>query len=158
VRIDLGQIEICGSAHLGFSPVPEEGRWGRAFRRFESDLDVAVVSVGLFTRCWESLQDDPPQMAKLQRLRVLQDLFWGMFNPFILKLAIGREGNPFITDWWNLFDSLEVFPVKAVRGRIYRTEAEMNGYHCRSIRRAQDLILAGQLPAPALESRNSVEH
>src|SRR3954451_21953211 len=65
MRVDLGHIEICGSGHLGFSPVPEQGRFGRPFTPGESDLDVAIVSVGLFTRCWESVQEQPPSMRQL---------------------------------------------------------------------------------------------
>src|ERR1019366_3612951 len=42
VRLHPLQIILCGSAHLGFSPVP--GKLGNPFNSLSSDIDVAVVS------------------------------------------------------------------------------------------------------------------
>src|SRR5262245_48591071 len=46
VRLHPLQLIICGSAHLGFSPVPD--KLGKPFDSSSSDIDVAVVSTELF--------------------------------------------------------------------------------------------------------------
>jgi hypothetical protein len=48
LRIELHplQLMLCGSAHLGFSPVPD--KLGKPFDSRSSDIDVAVVSTELF--------------------------------------------------------------------------------------------------------------
>src|SRR5262249_20345431 len=71
------QLILCGSAHLGFSPVPE--KLGKPFDSSLSDIDVAVVSIELFDRWWSELQSIELIPAVLTK--VANDLFWGFINP-----------------------------------------------------------------------------
>jgi hypothetical protein len=144
IRIELSGVSVCGSGHLGFSPVPEAGRWGRPFAPGSSDLDVAVVSTPLFLKCWEGLQANPPATDLMVKHRVLRDLFWGLLNPINLRRACGA-GNAFVSAWWKVFETIDVNPAKAVHGRIYRSEFEMNRYHFKSIRLAQERLENGEL-------------
>jgi hypothetical protein len=115
---------LCGSAHLGFSPVPS--KLGKPFDPTSSDIDVAIVSAEIFDRWWSELQTIELVPAVLQR--VADDLFWGFINPANIKdvSQIGRE-------WWEVFGSIQTDRARGVRGRLYRYYWSMQSYHAHAI-------------------------
>ncbi len=120
VKLHSFQLILCGSAHLGFSPVPE--KLGKPFDSSSSDIDVSVVSTELFDRWWAELQSSallPPLLT-----RIADDLFWGFINPAIVKNVsqIGRK-------WWDVFGAMGTNRAKGVRGRLYRDYWAMQNYH-----------------------------
>lgn len=120
------QLVVCGSAHLGFSPVWGE-KYGAPFDPRRSDIDVAVIHGELFERCWSELQngrEEPPDQVR-------DDLFWGLINPALIKDAC-RFGEK----WWTLFGALRTDRARGVRGRLYRNHWSMQNYHRVSIVRA----------------------
>jgi len=133
IRVHPYQLILCGSAHLGFCPVPDE-RFGRSFDPATSDIDIAVVSPELFEMCWTELQTsglDPDSRALISR-----DLFWGFFNPANIqdKCDFGRT-------WWDLFGHLRTDRAHGIRGRLYKNYWSMQSYHKLSIVRARQQLL-----------------
>jgi hypothetical protein len=51
--IDFNSVLICGSAHLGFSPVKET-----IFEIGYSDIDIAIVDCNLFQLIWSRIIED----------------------------------------------------------------------------------------------------
>jgi hypothetical protein len=120
------QLVLCGSAHLGFSPVPTDEKFGKPFDSRQSDMDVAIISVELFDRWWAELQSSdlfPPDRAK-----VADDLFWGLINPAnVYRISeIGKK-------WWKVFGNFPTERARSVRGRVYRNFWSMQAYHRRAI-------------------------
>jgi len=122
------QLIICGSAHLGFSPVPD--KLGKAFDARMSDMDVAIVSTELFDDWWSELQvcDIVPSVLT----RISEDLFWGFINPANVHNVseIGRK-------WWKLFGEIKTDRANGVRGRVYRNFWAMQSYHKHAIYEAR---------------------
>jgi hypothetical protein len=132
VQLHPLQLILCGSAHLGFSPVPD--KLGKAFDSRSSDIDVAVVSADLFDDWWSELQasDILPSVLK----RVSEDLFWGFINPANVNNVsdIGRK-------WWRLFGEIKTERASGVRGRVYRNFWSMQSYHMHAINEARKTLL-----------------
>ena len=122
------QLILCGSAHLGFSPVPE--KLGKAFDSRLSDINVAVVSMELFDDWWSELQSSQSLPTDLKR--VSEDLFWGFINPANVNNVseIGRK-------WWKLFGDIKTERAKGVRGRVYR-----NFFPCKATINTQSMRAA----------------
>lgn len=120
VRIHPFQLVICGSAHLGFSPVPS--KLGKPFDARTSDIDFAVVSPELFEAWWTELQT--AGLDEATREIVSRDLFFGFINPANVQNA-GRIG----AAWWNTFGTLRTDRARGVRGRLYKSFWSMQSYH-----------------------------
>jgi hypothetical protein len=114
------QLIVCGSAHLGFSPVPD--KLGKPFNSLSSDIDVAIVSTELFDRWWAELQVSELVPAVLTT--VARDLFRGFIDPSNVNNA-SETG----CQWWQVFGNIESERAKGVRGRIYRNHWSMQNYH-----------------------------
>lgn len=119
-RVHPMQLVICGSAHLGFSPVPE--KLGKPFDSRQSDIDIAVVSPDLFEAWWNELQG--AGLDRALRDTVARDLFWGFINP-----ANVRDATESGKRWWAAFGGLKTDRARGVRGRLYRTFWSMESYH-----------------------------
>lgn len=122
------QLVICGSAHLGFSPVVDGERYGRSFDPRKSDIDVAVIHAELFERCWGELQD---AQSGEWFPAVADNLFYGLIDPSLIRGACSIGAS-----WWELFGSLKTARAKGIRGRLYRNHWSMQRYHSRAIRLA----------------------
>ncbi len=120
IRLHPLQLIVCGSAHLGFSPVPE--KLGKPFDSDSSDIDIAIVSTELFDLWWAELQ--ACELARINRAKVADDLFWGFINPAHVKDA-SETGSR----WWDMFRRMETKRAKNVRGRLYRNYWSMQNYH-----------------------------
>jgi hypothetical protein len=101
VRLHIFQLVVCGSAHLGFSPVPE--KLGKPFDAKASDIDMAIASPELFDAWWTELQSAGLDMDTRQV--VSRDLFWGFINP-----ANVRHIKGYGSKWWALFGQLTELP------------------------------------------------
>ncbi len=122
VRVHILQLIVCGSAHLGFSPIASEDRFGKPFDPERSDIDIAVISPELFESWWTELQSIALDGATRQA--VAQDLFWGFLNPALLH-DIGEHGRK----WWGLFGGLKTDRAHGIRGRLYKNHWSMQAYH-----------------------------
>jgi hypothetical protein len=120
------QLVVCGSAHLGFSPVPD--KLGKSFDPRESDIDIAIVSGDLFDRWWAQLQLQSSRLVPAVYSRVADDLFWGFINPLNVYTvtAIGQI-------WWSVFGGIQTDRARGVRGRLYRDFWSMQNYHRHAI-------------------------
>lgn len=132
LRVHPLQIVVCGSAHLGFSPVPH--KLGKPFDSTSSDIDVAIVSPQLFDDWWDELQSC--QLDESVRRKVADELFWGFINPATVKdcCKTGRA-------WWELFGTITTDRANGVRGRLYRTYWSMQSYHKQAIVKGRDELL-----------------
>jgi len=122
------QLVICGSAHLGFSPVPS--KLGQPFDARQSDIDIAVVSPELFESWWDELRQAPPPRAI--REQIASDLFWGFIDASKL-----HEVSDYGRRWWKAFGALKTPRAAGIRGRLYRNMWTMETYHRRAIRQGR---------------------
>lgn len=122
VRVHSLQLVICGSAHLGFCPIPADSCFGRPFNSKRSDIDIAVISPELFEAWWTELQSIG--LDEHTRAAVSRDLFWGFLNPALLQ-NIGEYG----PKWWALFGALRTDRARGIRGRLYKNLWSMQAYH-----------------------------
>ncbi len=121
VRVHALQLVVCGSAHLGFCPIPDE-RFGKQFDPKKSDIDIAVISPELFESWWTELQSIG--LDAETRLAVARELFWGFLNPALLR-DVGEHG----PKWWGLFGALRTDRAQGIRGRLYKNLWSMQSYH-----------------------------
>lgn len=132
------QIVLCGSAHLGFSPVPVSGRFGNPFNPTSSDLDFCIVVEALFNKCWNELRDgrvDPKIEGQMAA-----DIYWGLINPHLV-----RDLTEFGKKWWQVFGAIKTDRGRGVRGRLYRDFWSMQSYHLRGIADARRKLATSEL-------------
>ncbi len=127
------QLVICGSAHLGFSPVPE--KLGTTFHPERSDVDVAVVSAEIFDCWWTELQERA-SLTDPERRRIAEDLFWGFIDPSRVR-HLSEMGKT----WWKLFGNFSIDRACGVRGRVYRSYWNMQNYHKHAIERGREKLM-----------------
>lgn len=127
-------VVICGSAHLGYSPVPE--KLGKRFDGDTSDIDVAILLPDLFDRWWLELVDPRVSLGS-HRSTIADDLLNGFINPHFVRTATTTGQK-----WWTLFGGFTTGGFNRVRGRIYRGPAFMQNYHRLSVMRGRESLLA----------------
>jgi hypothetical protein len=132
IRVHPLQIVICGSAHLGFSPVPD--KLGKPFDPKTSEIDVAVISPELFESTWNELQTLSLEPAI--RATISRELFWGFINPAHIR-DISEHGG----QWWRAFGSIRTDRAAGVRGRLYRNFWSMQSYHRIAIFQGREKLL-----------------
>lgn len=135
IRVHPLQIIVCGSAHLGFSPVPD--KLGKPFDANKSDIDVAVISPEIFEATWNELISSG--LDPYQRQTVSRDLFWGFINPANIN-TVSDNG----AAWWSAFGAIKTDRAKGVRGRLYRSFWSMQSYHRIAVFQAREKLLAEQ--------------
>lgn len=123
------ELVICGSAHLGFSPVPS--KLGNPFDARKSDIDVAVVSQELFEMWWSELQS--LSLTDKKRSQIADNLFWGLIDPFTVL-----EVSDIAQRWWDALGKLRPLQAFSVRGRVYKNHWSMQEYHRRAIIQARN--------------------
>ncbi len=136
---DVG-VYIVGSAKLGFSISKKHQKDGSGslpkFRPFraESDIDIAVISEGIFNAVWADLSRYaytstylPWRSGKLGHY-----LVHGWLRPDHFPTARLRRCN----DWWDLFDSLsqeQRFGRRRVRGGLFYSLDDLMHYQQRGL-------------------------
>ncbi len=152
VQIHPRQLVVCGSAHLGFSPIPE--KLGKAFSPEDDDLDIAVISVELFDAWWMELQgaglDDD------LRADVSRDIFSGFINPAKVSDASSHGSR-----WREAFDQLQTDRARRVCGRLYRRFWSMQTCHRQAVVQGRARLLreeegVGQYLAETAETGHGV--
>ena len=119
------EILIVGSAKLGFSLVREQ-----RYRPFgeESDIDVAVVSSGLFDTFAQATFDYWRQSRYWTRYETyLKYLFRGWIRPDLLPPSLAEQ-----TRWWEFFRSLTAegtFGSYQIRAGLYKSWHYLDSYH-----------------------------
>ncbi len=137
LRCHPQQIEVCGSAHLGFSAAPTD-KLGNEFSFTASDIDIAVLLPELFDRWWIELV--APAVALGERRRDIADhLLNGFINPQFVRNSTNTGKR-----WWELFGNLDGGNLKRVRGRIYRDHQFMQNYHRLSVIRGREKLLGAK--------------
>lgn len=134
------EVYITGSAKLGFSPVKE------TIFSYDSDIDVAIVSMSLFDHFMEYVREYQMELRKgrqsldtreiNQYHKFLEYTAMGWIRPDKLPLSF-RIGD-MKKDWFNFFDSLsngrsEVGNYK-VSGGVYKTYRHLEAYTVTSMR------------------------
>jgi len=124
-------ILLVGSAKLGFSL--SENRMLENFCN-ESDIDVAIVSAGLFQRVWQEAfkyRDSVGNWSNFPSFR--RYLFKGWIRPDFLPLS---ENFEFAEEWNSFFQQLtasgEFGPYKIAAG-LYHSLFFLESYHCKCI-------------------------
>lgn len=138
-RVHPMQIVICGSAHLGFSPVPD--KLGKPFDATTSDIDVAVIAPEIFDTWWSELQS--VALDASVRAAISRDLFWGFINP-----ANVRDVTEHGRRWWQAFGALRTDRAAGVRGRLYRSFWSMQSYHRLAVYAGRERLLSGAASQP----------
>ncbi len=133
IRVHPMQIVVCGSAHLGFSPVPE--KIGKSFDPKTADIDVAVISQEIFESAWNELQSI--NLDSATRMTISRDLFWGFINPANIR-DVCNHGKR----WWNAFGTIKTDRAVGVRGRLYRNFWSMQSYHRIAISLGREKLLS----------------
>lgn len=137
-RVHPFQLVICGSAHLGFSPVP--AKLGQPFDTAKSDIDFAVISPDIFEVWWTELQTG--SLDEESRGLISQDLFWGFINP-----ANVPESSEIKKSWWKVFGGLKTDRAKGVRGRLYKSFWSMQSYHGLAVKQGRYQLRSAKSPA-----------
>lgn len=132
IRIHPFQLVISGSAHLGFSPVPD--KLGKPFDPMVSDIDFCVILPELFEAWWTELQSSG--LDRPTRDLVSRDLFWGFINPANLQ-SVSRHG----ALWWSTFGSLRTDRARGIRGRLFKNFWSMQSYNRLSVVWGRDKLL-----------------
>ncbi len=125
-------VVICGSAHLGYSPVPE--KLGKPFNIDTSDIDVAILLPDLFDRWWLELVAPGVGLGQ-HRGTIADDLLNGFINPHYVRNATSTGQK-----WWRLFGGFTAGGFNRVRGRIYRGPSFMQNYHRLSVMRGRECL------------------
>jgi len=124
---------MVGSAKVGCSLSPGQKRF-RSFRQ-DSDIDIVVISLRLFARFWNRLQD--VQRYRNKRLYVKQimpSIFRGYINEKPL-MCLDKIGN----EWLQTFSEAkkrlqnELGIIHRVSFRVYRCQEDFERYHLRGI-------------------------
>lgn len=135
--IPVDDIEIVGSARLGYSLAPD--RFGTPFGP-NSDIDVVIVCDRLFSLGWDDLLKwNHSRLWSMPKWRVDQILnshqrsvFWGHIWPDMLT-AMSGAGKL----WATAVRALGTIPALAgieVNGRIYKSWVHAKYYHLDSLR------------------------
>jgi hypothetical protein len=140
IRIHPFQLIVTGSAHLGFSPVPD--KLGKPFNSEESDIDFCIISPELFEAWWTELQSSG--LDRPTRDLVSRDLFYGFINPANLQGV-----SNFANRWWVTFGALRTDRAKGIRGRLFKNFWSMQSYNRLSIIWGRDKLLHAEEVADA---------
>lgn len=106
--VNFHEVFITGSAKLGFSPIKKK------LFDYDSDIDVAIVSVDLFDRIMSSIQEYQMQLRENRKAVSYHEL--NGYHKFLEYGAIGWMRPDFLptsfrvrelkTDWFDFFESL----------------------------------------------------
>lgn len=158
LNVEQEDVIVVGSGRVGFSLNPDN--FPRGFSE-TSDIDVVVISDGLFDEIWMtllswhyprrgmSLGRVEGDWARLRR----KDIYWGWLVPSDIRyegLSFPDILNPLrdiSTKWFNAFQSLSLIPQfasRTVSGRLYRTKKHAVQYHVEGLRLIREKIKASK--------------
>ena len=127
-------VIMIGSAKLGFSISPLK-RW-QPFHD-ESDIDIVIISPGIFDRFWKELYDfniklmDRTEEEEKRYYRFLDYFFRGWLRPDVFPFSyVGRK------EWLDFFKSISYgeFGDHKIAGAVFRDWDFYEAYHTSNIR------------------------
>ena len=151
-------VAVVGSAKVGFSLNPDN--FPRLFSD-NSDIDIIVISEGLFDRVWMTLLEwqYPRRLLNLGRFEGewaqlrRKEIYWGWLVPTEVRYDglsfpdILKPLRDISANWFNAFQGLSLYPEFAARtisGRLYRTWEHALRYHMEGLRLIRERILTSQ--------------
>lgn len=138
--IHVNNIAIVGSAKLGFSISPVEGKKFAPFSE-ESDLDIAIVSPEIFRKSWDAFID----LSRRGHLNSYQFITSNIFKRFVM-LKKPDSRSDFFREWSGRVDPCKrdlqtQFSIKhEINYRIYESWEAVELYHCNGIEKLKKLI------------------
>lgn len=144
------EIFIVGSAKLGFSPHKETEF------TLDSDIDLAIVSSGLFSITSELAEN--LEFRIRSQIALLQQHHWKSYHKYLRHLVIGwmrpdllprvEPCVDFKDKWFSFFDDLsygktEVGNYKITAG-VFRSNRDLERYTVDSIKKIRNTLLVGE--------------
>ncbi len=139
--IHPNEVIIVGSAKLGFSIAENLGKSKHRYRQFSdtSDIDVAIVSQGLFDQIWEKLYDYIEEKNYWQKQQEFTTYhFTGWMRPDMLPNS--PRFNFTQTMWWDFFNNLtssQKYGNYKIRGGLYRNWHFLEKYQVKCVRQCK---------------------
>jgi hypothetical protein len=132
-------VYVVGSSKLGFSIAD-----GKRYRPFgdTSDIDIAIVSSGLFDALWQQVFDywvENGTLGEVER-NFQKYLFRGWIRPDLLPPA---NRFPMRNDWWDFFLDLtrgQRYGLYKIRGGLYKSLHYLEEYQSINVRKCQQEI------------------
>jgi hypothetical protein len=130
-HIHPNEVLVVGSSKLGFSIAPT-----KRYRHFadSSDIDVVIVSRGLFDRMWKAVHTFWDQGGYWEGSREFKDyLFRGWIRPDKLPSA---KSFSLANDWWEFFNALSStgkYSMYKIRGALYMDWYFLEAYQLRGV-------------------------
>lgn len=140
-QIHPNEVLIVGSGKLGFSIAENLTKSKPRYRHFSdsSDIDVAIISQGLFDTIWKDLYDyieDKGYWQKQQDFTTYH--FTGWMRPDMLPNSPRFDFTQ--TMWWDFFNSLtssQKFGDYKIRGGLYRNWHFLEKYQMKSVKQCK---------------------
>lgn len=129
----FGCVCMVGSAKLGFSIAPK-----KLWRPFsdESDIDVAIISQGLFENFWRDLYDfninltSRTEREERDYRRFLQYFFKGWLRPDLFPFNYYRKN-----EWFDFFKTISYkYGYQKITGAVYYSGEFFEKYHMMNIK------------------------
>lgn len=154
-EISFHEVFITGSAKLGFSPHK------RKFFDLESDIDVALISSGLYDRIMGSIHDYQMELRENRKAVTLYEV--KSYHKFLEYGAIGWmrpdllptsfQVDELKEDWFDFFNSIshgksEVGNYKVTAG-AFKSYNHLEKYVLSGLRTLKNKIQIGVINAPA---------
>tara|TARA_R100001377_G_scaffold84244_1_gene67359 strand:- start:3894 stop:4484 length:591 start_codon:yes stop_codon:yes gene_type:complete len=140
--IHVNNIAIVGSAKLGYSITPSEGKMFQPFSD-DSDMDIAIVSPELFRQSWGAYLE----LARKGYLHGYQGITSNIFRRFVM-LKRPDHRNDFFRSWNGKVEPCKrdlqtVFSISHdINYRIYESWEAVESYHCTGIQKLKNQIEA----------------
>jgi len=144
LNIHPNNIAIIGSAKLGFSITPTEGKCFVPFSD-RSDLDIAIVSSEIFRRSWTAFLD----LAAKGYLPRYHNVTSNIFRRFV-SLKKPDHRSEFFREWNGLVEPCKkdlqvLFSITHdINYRIYESWEAVEHYHCQGIQKLKKMIEDGK--------------
>lgn len=139
--IHPNEVLIVGSGKMGFSIAENLAKGKTRYRHFNdsSDIDVAIISQGLFDKIWKDLYnyiEDKNYWQKQQEFTTYH--FTGWMRPDMLPNSPRFDFTQ--TIWWDFFNNLtssQKYGDYKIRGGLYRNWHFLEKYQVKCVRQCK---------------------
>jgi hypothetical protein len=150
-EVSFHSAQIVGSAKLGISLSPN-----KPFRHFvekagdsnqkESDIDVAIVSSGLFGEIWDKIREERKKSVIPKYLAISKSIFRGYINDKDFKDLDGlRKGWEEKISKCNILLQGDLSIIHPISYRIYRNWEDLEDYQIDSIIKTKEVLLQDEV-------------
>lgn len=140
--LELKSVFMVGSGKLGFSIKP-----GHEFRPFgdNSDVDLAIVSSGLFEKVWGACSLYSRQRGQVwaDKKKFCSYLLQGWIRPDLLPIGMGF---PMRNEWWDFFQGLtnaQKYGPYKIRAGLYYSSFFLHEYQKACLLACRDMAREG---------------